>query len=73
MGRGPGRPVKTPVRAGPSKHVGRLIGRMDVVLVVAVVHYVSLNAAGTPAGTPACETKYAASWAGRSGPYRAHI
>ena len=54
-------------RAGPP-HVGGLMGTVDVVVVVAIVHHISWAAVRAgPSNT------WAASWAGRSGPYRAHI
>ena len=55
-------------RAGPSKHLGGLMGTVDVVVVA--VQYTGSR--GQRSG-PARQNTWAASWAGRSGPYRAHI
>ena len=54
-------------RAGPPKHIGGLMGTVDVA-VAAVVHHISwATIRAGPSNT------WAASWAGRCGPYRAHI
>ena len=55
-------------RAGPFKHVGSLMGTVDVVVVVAVIHHIPWAAV-----RPARENIWAASWAGRSGPNRTHL
>ena len=55
-------------RAGPSKHVGGLIGTVNV-RVVAVIY---TGSHGQRSG-PACQYTWSASRAGRSGPYRDHI
>ena len=54
--------------AGPRKRVGRLMGLVRVVIVVASVHHLSWAVA--LAGP---RNSWATSWAGQSGPYISHI